>query len=353
MSLTESFSIQLPPPNVTGTLHMGHAFNQTIMDGLTRYYRMKGRNTCWIPGADHAGIATQIVVERQLAEQGISRHDLGREAFLEKVWQWKNVSGGTITELDLDAEGRLAPVNRERGLNKAGIICALVTTPTPLHPEGMTRIVLSGDPTRGLGAVAEPECRRIIAALDLAEQMQVPVEWFTLSSGARISMDSGTENMDWVGAALRRIIEFTQAGGEINIVVAGINVGAQPYWNAEATMLMHTKGILVMTPDSAMVLTGKQSLDFSGGVSAEDNFGIGGYDRVMGPNGQAQYWAPNLGAAMEYQMHPQVFVGGHLALNNARNYREFAGGLYVRYAFQPYNGLQVFPVNPLRSPYGN
>ena len=90
-------------------------------------------------------------------------------------------------------------------------------------------------------------------------------------------------------------MEFTQAGGEINVVVAGINVGAQPYWNAEATMLMHTKGILVMTPDSAMVLTGKQSLDFSGGVSAEDNFGIGGYDRVMGPNGQAQYWAPDLG----------------------------------------------------------
>jgi len=111
-------------------------------------------------------------------------------------------------------------------------------------------------------------------------------------------MDSGTENMDWVGAALRRIVEYTQAGGVVNVVVAGINVGAQPYWNAEATMLMHTKGILVMTPDSAMVLTGKQSLDFSGGVSAEDNFGIGGYDRVMGPNGQAQYWAPDLGAAI-------------------------------------------------------
>ena len=92
---------------------------------------------------------------------------------------------------------------------------------------------------------------------------------------------------------------FTQDGGEINVVVAGINVGAQPYWNAEATMLMHTKGILVMTPDSAMVLTGKQSLDFSGGVSAEDNFGIGGYDRVMGPNGQAQYWAPDLAGACE------------------------------------------------------
>ena len=130
----------------------------------------------------------------------------------------------------------------------------------------------------------------------------MPVEWFALSSGARISMNSGTENLDWVAAALKRIVEFTQDGGEINVVVAGINVGAQPYWNAEATMLMHTKGILVMTPDSAMVLTGKQSLDFSGGVSAEDNFGIGGYDRVMGPNGQAQYWAPSLTAACDVLM---------------------------------------------------
>ncbi|EFH24047.1 valine--tRNA ligase [Neisseria polysaccharea ATCC 43768] len=99
MDLTKpSFSIQLPPPNVTGTLHMGHAFNQTIMDGLTRYYRMKGYNTAWIPGTDHAGIATQIVVERQLAAQNVSRHDLGREKFLEKVWEWKEVSGGTITQ---------------------------------------------------------------------------------------------------------------------------------------------------------------------------------------------------------------------------------------------------------------
>lgn len=211
--------------------------------------------------------------------------------------------GGSMVELDLDpnvGEGepdRLVPVDRPYGQNSAGIICARVTTPTPLHPEGVTRVLLSGDPTKGLGAVAEPECRRIIAAIDMAEAEGVPVEWYTLSSGARISMESGTENMDWVGAALRRIIEYTQAGGVVNVVVAGINVGAQPYWNAEATMLMHTKGILVMTPDSAMVLTGKQSLDFSGGVSAEDNFGIGGYDRVMGPNGQAQYWAPDLGSA--------------------------------------------------------
>lgn len=92
-----AFSIQLPPPNVTGTLHMGHAFNQTIMDGLTRYHRMRGFNTAWIPGTDHAGIATQIVVERQLNMNGISRHDLGREKFTEKVWEWKEHSGSTIT----------------------------------------------------------------------------------------------------------------------------------------------------------------------------------------------------------------------------------------------------------------
>ncbi|AOJ02135.1 valine--tRNA ligase [Burkholderia mayonis] len=91
------FSIQLPPPNVTGTLHMGHAFNQTIMDGLVRYHRMLGHNTLWLPGTDHAGIATQIVVERQLDAQGVSRHDLGREKFVERVWEWKEKSGSTIT----------------------------------------------------------------------------------------------------------------------------------------------------------------------------------------------------------------------------------------------------------------
>ena len=94
---TASFCIQLPPPNVTGTLHMGHGFNQTLMDTLTRYHRMRGDNTLWQPGTDHAGIATQIVVERQLDAQGISRHDLGREAFIAKVWEWKKISGDTIT----------------------------------------------------------------------------------------------------------------------------------------------------------------------------------------------------------------------------------------------------------------
>ncbi|MEG1282393.1 MAG: class I tRNA ligase family protein, partial [Comamonas sp.] len=93
----KNFAIQLPPPNVTGTLHMGHAFNQTIMDSLTRYHRMKGFNTAWIPGTDHAGIATQIVVERQLQTQGVSRYDLGRDEFTKKVWEWKEKSGNTIT----------------------------------------------------------------------------------------------------------------------------------------------------------------------------------------------------------------------------------------------------------------
>ncbi|MEV0105149.1 carboxyl transferase domain-containing protein [Nocardia sp. NPDC050799] len=220
---------------------------------------------------------------------------------------------GEFTEYDLDADHALVPVDRPKGRNTAAMVAGVVTTVTERHPEGVTRVVLLGDPTKSLGALSEPECRRVIAALDLAEKLQVPLEWYALSSGARISMTSGTENMDWVAAALKRIVEFTQDGGEINIVVAGINVGAQPYWNAEATMLMHTKGILVMTPDSAMVLTGKQALDFSGGVSAEDNFGIGGYDRVMGPNGQAQYWAPNLHAAravlMSHYDHTYVVPG--------------------------------------------
>ncbi|HEY3472804.1 MAG TPA: carboxyl transferase domain-containing protein [Amycolatopsis sp.] len=220
---------------------------------------------------------------------------------------------GTFVEHDLDDSGVLVPVDRPKGRNSAAMVAGVVTTPTERHPEGVTRVVLLGDPTKSLGALSEPECSRVIAALDLAERMRVPLEWFALSSGARISMTSGTENMDWVAAALKRIVRFTQDGGEINIVVNGINVGAQPYWNAEATMLMHTKGILVMTPDSAMVLTGKQALDFSGGVSAEDNYGIGGYDRVMGPNGQAQYWAPNLPAAravlMSYYDHTYVVPG--------------------------------------------
>jgi acetyl/propionyl-CoA carboxylase alpha subunit/acetyl-CoA carboxylase carboxyltransferase component len=211
---------------------------------------------------------------------------------------------GRFTEYDLEPDahggvGVAVPVDRAPGRNTANIVLGTVCTPTQRYPEGMTRVVLIGDPTRALGAIAAEECRRVLAALALARSLDCPVEWFAVSAGAKIAMDSGTENMDWISRVLRGLIEFTQGGGEINVVVTGINVGAQPYWNAEATMLMHTKGILVMTPDSAMVLTGKQSLDYSGGVSAEDNFGIGGYDRIMGPNGQAQYWAPDLSGAVD------------------------------------------------------
>ena len=201
---------------------------------------------------------------------------------------------GSFVEYDLDDEGRLRPVDRPYGENAANIVVGTIRNAIAGYPEGAERVVLLGDPSRALGSLAEAECRRIVAALDLAEDKGVPLEWFAVSAGAKIAMDSGTENMDWIGRVLRRLIEFTQAGGEVNVVVCGINVGAQPYWNAEATMLMHTRGVLIMTPDSAMVLTGKQALDYSGGVSAEDNFGIGGYDRVMGPNGQAQYWSPDL-----------------------------------------------------------
>ena len=201
---------------------------------------------------------------------------------------------GSWTELDLDADGdTLVPVDRPPAENTAHLVVGLLTSYTDVVPEGMTRVALLSDPTQGLGNLAEPECRRVNAALAYAGAHGLPVEWYAVSSGALIAMDSGTENMDWIALTLRRLIEFTQAGGEVNIVVTGINVGGQPYWNAEATMLVHTRGILVMTPASAMVLTGKQALDFSGAISAEDNFGIGGYDRVMGPNGQAQYWAPS------------------------------------------------------------
>jgi len=190
------------------------------------------------------------------------------------------------------SDDELVPIDREPGTNTAHLVVGIVTNHSSVVPEGVRRVALLSDPTQGLGNLAEPECRRIDAALAYALEQRIPVEWFAVSSGALIAMDSGTENMDWIALTLRRLIEFTQAGGEVNIVVTGINVGGQPYWNAEATMLNHTKGILVMTPASTMVLTGKQALDYSGAVSAADNYGIGGYDRVMGPNGQAQYWAP-------------------------------------------------------------
>ncbi|MFZ4535242.1 valine--tRNA ligase [Propionivibrio sp.] len=131
-----AFCILLPPPNVTGTLHMGHGFNQAIMDALTRYHRMRGDNTLWQPGTDHAGIATQIVVERQLDAQGISRHDLGREKFLEKVWEWKEFSGNTITR-QMRRLGTSPDWKRERFTMDAGLSKIVTETFVRLHKEGL------------------------------------------------------------------------------------------------------------------------------------------------------------------------------------------------------------------------
>ncbi|MGB9192749.1 MAG: valine--tRNA ligase, partial [Azonexus sp.] len=133
---SNNFCILLPPPNVTGTLHMGHGFNQTLMDALTRYYRMRGHNTLWQPGTDHAGIATQIVVERQLDAQGVSRHDLGREKFLEKVWEWKEYSGNTITK-QMRRMGTSPDWQRERFTMDAGLNKVVTETFVRLFNEGL------------------------------------------------------------------------------------------------------------------------------------------------------------------------------------------------------------------------
>ncbi|MEW6731647.1 MAG: carboxyl transferase domain-containing protein [Acidobacteriota bacterium] len=222
---------------------------------------------------------------------------------------------GEFVEYDLDSNAQLAPVDRTYGKNSANIVVGILRNFTKKYPEGMTRVVLLGDPSKEMGSLAEAECKRIIGAIDLAERLQVPLEWFAISAGAKISMESGTENMDWIALVLRRLIGFTQAGGEVNIIVNGINVGAQPYWNAEATMLMHTRGVVIMTSEGAMVLTGKQALDYSGSVSAEDNFGIGGYERVMGPNGQAQYFARDINEAchilLQHYNHTYIKPGEH------------------------------------------
>ena len=148
---TDNFCILLPPPNVTGTLHMGHGFNQAIMDALTRYHRMRGDNTLWQPGTDHAGIATQIVVERQLDAQGVSRHDLGREKFIEKVWEWKKFSGGAITR-QMRRLGTSPDWSRERFTMDAGLSTIVTETFVRLYNEGLIyrgKRLVNWDPVLG------------------------------------------------------------------------------------------------------------------------------------------------------------------------------------------------------------
>ena len=145
------YCIMLPPPNVTGTLHMGHAFQHTLMDALTRYHRMLGDNTLWQPGTDHAGIATQIVVERQLDAQNISRHDLGREKFLEKAWAWKEQSGSTITQ-QMRRLGTSPDWSRERFTMDEGLSKAVTEVFVRLYREGLIyrgKRLVNWDPVLG------------------------------------------------------------------------------------------------------------------------------------------------------------------------------------------------------------
>ncbi|MGD8862356.1 MAG: carboxyl transferase domain-containing protein, partial [Myxococcales bacterium] len=219
---------------------------------------------------------------------------------------------GTFEEHDLNPSAdhplAVSVAGRPPGQNASAVVFGIMTTPTRKVPEGMRRVVILSDPTRGMGALAAPECDRVVAAIDLAERLSVPVEWIPVSSGARIAMDSGTENLDATARVVRRIITFTQAGGFIHLIITGVNVGAQSYWDSLATMLMHTKGVLIMTPEASMVLTGRAALAASGSVSAEDEVTIGGHERVMGPNGQAQYFANDLLSAYQILYRHYAFT---------------------------------------------
>ena len=189
--------------------------------------------------------------------------------------------------------------SRPFGENRAGVVFGILSTPTEKVPEGIRRVLILSDPTRDMGALAAPECDRIVAALDLAAARRLPVEWIPISSGARIAMDSGTENLDATARVARRIVEFTAAGGAVHVVLHGVNVGAQSYWNALATMLPRCRGTLIMTPQASMVLTGRAALEASGSVAAESEIALGGFERIMGPNGEAQYYARDLATALE------------------------------------------------------
>ncbi len=221
---------------------------------------------------------------------------------------------GVFEEYDLDPDAEVprarSVAGRAYGRNAAAVVFGLVRTPTDLVPEGMERVLVLSDPTAGMGSLAGPECDRIVAALELAESRGVPLEWVPVSSGARIALDSGTENLDATARVVRRIVEFTARGGTIHAIVAGVNVGAQSYFDALATMLMHTRGALIMTDGGSMVLTGRAALAASGSVSADDEEAIGGFERVMGPNGQAQYRARDLADAFRilYQHYEYSYV---------------------------------------------
>lgn len=226
------------------------------------------------------------------------------------------LAAGSFVEYDLEG-GVAVPVDRLPGNNSCAVVFGVITTPTTKYPEGMRRVLILGDPSFALGALAGPECDRIVAAIDLAEREDLPIEWVALSSGARIAMDSGTENLDATARVVRRIVTFTDDGGEINVIVAGMNIGAQSYFNALATMGLQSRGILIMLSNSSyMVLTGRRALEFSGAVAAEDEVAIGGYERIMAPSGQAQFQARSIADA--YLILLQHYSSSYRAPNEAR-----------------------------------
>ncbi|MBF0297428.1 MAG: ATP-grasp domain-containing protein [Oligoflexia bacterium] len=202
-------------------------------------------------------------------------------------------------DLDPTSQKFISQKGRAYGQNSSNVVVGIISHKLPISKILCKRVLIIGDPSRDYGSLAEGECKAIIGAIDLAEEMNIPIEWVPFSSGARIDIKSGTENLDWTAAVLKRIINFTQNGGEINLIVAGVNVGAQSYWNAEATMLMHTNGLLIMTEKGSMLLTGKKALEYSGSVSAEDNISIGGVEKIMGPNGESQFQVKDIDEAYQ------------------------------------------------------
>ncbi|MCA9641069.1 MAG: biotin attachment protein, partial [Myxococcales bacterium] len=258
-----------------------------------------------VVAAKRRGLVYPYEIIRMLAPDGGPRSVRATERAL---------PSGTFEEYDLDPQSKAPKAvsvdGRPYGQNKAGVVFGVISTPTKKVPEGMKRVLVLSDPTREMGALSGPECDRVIAAIDLAQQLNVPLEWIPVSSGAKIAMDSGTENLDATARVVRRIVTFTQAGGVIHIIVVGVNVGAQSYWDALSTMLLHTRGVLIMTPRSSMVLTGRAALAASGSVSAEDEVAIGGHERIMGPNGQGQYFASDLKEAFRilYEHYSYTYV---------------------------------------------
>src|SRR4029077_8871489 len=188
----------------------------SVTDEETRQPRPVAIRFSYTPGAGVAANVTEPPTEplRPLDEyaQKVQRAQARGLVYPYELIPTLTGSDGEFVEYDFDESGALLPVDRPYGRNTAGLIVGLVTRRTPLYPEGMTRVAMFGDPTKALGTVAEAEGFRVVAAIDLAERVRGPGEWVALSSGATISMESGTENMDWVARGLRRIITFTQAG---------------------------------------------------------------------------------------------------------------------------------------------